>query len=75
MRTIEEEIYNFILPYLSDTGKPIETITEYKRYNMELIESHRHLILDFINRFFNIRKGLIAWMNYYVIKSFIYGRA
>ena len=59
MRTLEEEIYNFMLPYLSYSGKPIETITEYKRYNMELIESHRHLILDFINRFFNIRKGLI----------------
>lgn len=59
MTTLKEQIIRFIIPYISETGKPIETITEYKKYDMNLIASHRNLILSFINSHFNIRNDLI----------------
>lgn len=56
MDSFVNELYYFILPYLSDDGKFIECITESNRYNMELIANNRDRILEFIIKNFNIRK-------------------
>lgn len=57
MGNLLNEIYYFILPYLSNDGKLIECITEFNNYNMGLIEKNRDKILEFVIKHFNIRKG------------------
>lgn len=57
MDNFVNEVYYFILPYLSDEGKFIECITESNKYNMELINNNRDKILEFVMKNFNIRKG------------------
>lgn len=57
MNKIAKELYYSVLPYLSDKGTPIETITKYYHYNMELIKQNRNQILTFFESHFNIHLG------------------
>lgn len=57
MNKFAKEIYYFTLPYLNDRGKPIETITEYNHYNMDLINQNRDHILRFFESHFSLHLG------------------
>lgn len=57
MNKFAKEIYYFTLPYLNDRGTPIETITEYNHYNMDLIKQNRDHILRFFESHFSLHIG------------------
>ena len=59
MEKFIKEVDYFSLPYLSDDGKFIECITEYNKYNMELVEKDRNKILEFVIKHFSLRASLI----------------
>lgn len=53
-----KEINSFISKYLDDNGKPFEVLTEFRHYNVDLINKDKEKIISFFCKIYNFSREM-----------------